>query len=127
MRAPRDGLGSSVHAALMIPLGPCLARAPAPTTNLRVLSDARSRGVDVASLLDRIVDSRVGCAVTEGTGRTYDSHLNQVRWACELLDAAICPADLETIRRVAGIVNNASTLRGWLGAWRHYGQGLLGW
>jgi hypothetical protein len=114
MKAPR-GDASSVLTAL----GGASASTPSvPSQSLRLLSAARQEGVDIHAVLDGISDSRAGCAVAQSTGKTYDSHLNQVRWACDLLCAPLCPTTLATVRRVAAIVNNTSTLRGWLSAWR---------
>ena len=39
--------------------------------------------------------------------------------ACALLGCSALPAQLSSVRRVSRMVNNPSTLRGWLAAWRH--------
>ena len=117
MVAPRTDRDISVHDALRLESAMATAL-PRPRESLRALSNAKREGRDVASILDNVIDQRAGCAIAESTGRTYDSHLNQVREACELLNASVCPASLDTIRRVSAVVNNASTLRGWLAAWR---------
>ena len=56
--------------------------------------------------------------ISAGTRRTYSYHIAQVRRLCGLLNAHSLPASLATIRQVSSAVNNASTFRGWLSAWR---------
>ena len=41
-----------------------------------------------------------------------------IGWACRIIQAAVIPAHISTLQRVAGVVNDASTLRGWLAAWK---------
>ena len=117
MVAPRSGYGVTVHDALLAGHRASGAMPP-PRDSLRALALAKHEGRSVAAILDGVIDRRAGCAIAESTGHTYDSHLNQVRWACELLEAPVCPASLDTIRRVSAVVNNPSTMRGWLGGWR---------
>ena len=117
MGAPRHSSCLSVHDALGA-IGDSCTRRPVPTQTLGLLTRAKASGQDINSILDSVVDSRAGPAVTESTARTYHSHLNQIRAACELLGVTVCPATILTIRRASAIVNNPSTLRGWLSAWR---------
>lgn len=117
MSAPRESRSRTVHAALGAPVMPYFR--PTPSESIRVLAHARSQGADIEAVLDGIIDCRAGSSIAQSSGRTYSSHLTQIRRVCGLLQAQVCPADISTIRRVSAVVNHPSTLRGWLSAWRH--------
>ena len=91
---------------------------PSPSANLKLLSAYKQEGGDVGAVLDGVFVGRSAAAHSEGTHRTYDSHLNMVEWSCQVLGADTIPASIMTIQRVCSIVNDASTLRGWLAAWK---------
>ena len=41
-----------------------------------------------------------------------------IGWACKIIHADPIPTKLITIQRVSAVVNDPSTLRGWLAAWK---------
>ena len=116
---PRKDAGLTVHDTLHV-TAPSTHRAGAtPTQTLYALREAQSNGLNITALLDGIADRRASQNLSEGSSHSYHSHLNQIRHACELLCEDWLPAALHTIRRVTSVVNNPSTLRGWLAAWRY--------
>ena len=118
LAAPRCDGGVSVHEVLGVTSSHSARTGPPPRFCIAALEQAAATGADVPSILEGVADRRAGVSIAHGTGVTYDSHLNQIRRMCSLLGSRIVPADLTTVRRVSSVVNNPSTLRGWLGAWR---------
>lgn len=91
---------------------------PRPSANISALNQLVASGVDPRPYCDAVADARVGTAVAPSTSATYDSHLKQIHRTCLALGECPLPASLDTIRRVTAVVENPSTLRGWLAAWR---------
>jgi hypothetical protein len=121
LASPQRQTSSRLHATLDVAtsLSAVFRRAgPTPSENMRILSQAQSEGWNINAICDQVVHARVGCAVADSTRKTYASHLLQIERSCKLLSACGLPATLQTIRRVTSIVNDPSTLRGWLAAWR---------
>ena len=107
-----------LHIALAVAAAASRRAGPPPAENIRILSQARDGGWDIRAICDQVADARDGGAVAESTIRTYGSHLLQIGRTCDLLTSCGLPASLERIRRVTSVVNDPSTLRGWLAAWR---------
>ena len=97
--------------------GPWGRAGPMPQANLRLLTCCKESGGDPAAVLDGALAAQTATAFADNTHTTYSSHLNMIAWACVTICAEPIPADLVTVQRVAGIVNDSSTLRGWLAAW----------
>lgn len=111
-----------VHRALALEAdqvrGPWGQAGPAPTTNMRLLARCKESGGNPAAVLDGVLAARTAAAFADNTHSTYSSHLNMIGWACSIIDADPLPAALITVQRATGIVNDPSTLRGWLAAWK---------
>eukprot|EP00973_Karenia_brevis_P042586 5895725-Karenia_brevis.AAC.1 len=75
-------------------------------------------GTNIREALQAVASSRIQSSILQSSARTYASHLRMILWASKFLDLVPLPADMECIRLVATCVNNSSTLRGWLAAWR---------
>ena len=122
MRLRATHTAPQVHRALSIEPaqvpGPWGQAGPTPRANLRLLAQCKEAGGDPAAVLDGVLTSRVAAAFADTTHSTYSSHLNMIGWACDILDAQPIPARLITVQRVAGVINDPSTLRGWLAAWK---------
>lgn len=129
---PARLLTSQVHLTLREPvISPTSARffgraGPTPTANLRLLEDFQHGGGDPGALLDAVFASRTSAAHADGTHTTYRSHLNMIDWACRVINSDPLPATLSTIHRISVIVNDATTLRGWLAAWK-LAHDCVGW
>ena len=91
---------------------------PTPSANLKLLQSAVSSPSEAQNILDRVLAARTTAAHSDNTHTTYGSHLKMIGWACEVIGCQPIPATLSTIQRVACLVNDASTLRGWLAAWK---------
>ena len=91
---------------------------PPPRMNLRLLEQHAQASGDPGLAMDGVFAARTTAAHADGTHNTYASHVNMIGWACKILKADQMPARLLTIQRVTGVVNDPSTLRGWLAAWK---------
>jgi hypothetical protein len=117
---PFQDAGTTVHATLGLVSCSQGRAGPTPSATIRALGEAQRAGVVIGSVLDGVADRRASCSLRPGTRTTYSSHFFQIRQACRMLGASPLPASLDTVRRVASVVNNPSTLRGWLSAWRQF-------
>ena len=120
LQIPKDGSCAQLHQALGTEVRPSQVRraGPTPSANIALLQQASDAGWDAHALCASIVDVRIGDAVAPGTLSTYCSHMGQIECACNVLKVQALPASLETVRQVTSVVNNPTTLRGWLAAWR---------
>jgi hypothetical protein len=91
---------------------------PTPTQEIRLLQTLQNNGISCLTLLDQVAKARADAAVAEATSSTYASHVRMIEWACSILGESPMPASAQLIGRVATLVNNPSTQRGWLAAWR---------
>ena len=91
---------------------------PTPRSNIRMLQDHKLGGGDPSIVLDAVFTARTVGALADATHQTYASHLRMISWACDVLGVSPLPASLLSIQRITAIVNDASTLRGWLAAWK---------
>ena len=129
LRIPLAYKAHTVHKAVGVHAGfnPRHRAGPAPASVLRLLAQLKTDGADPGALADQTVQARIAAGIEDSTGHTYHSHLNMIEWACEIYGSPMCPASMQTIRRVATVCNNPNTLRGWLAAWRrlHLQRGVL--
>jgi hypothetical protein len=91
---------------------------PTPTAVLKLLHEFKQSGGDLNALADEKIQGRMAAGIEDTTSATYFSFINMLQWACSVFECEVCPAHLQSIRRVALVCNNPSTLRGWLAAWR---------
>ena len=93
---------------------------PTPTQEIVLLEDLARRKFPVGQILDSIASARAQAAVAKTTSTTYASHIRMIHWACRTLRQPPLPASLQLISRVAALINNPNTQRGWLAAWRDW-------
>lgn len=91
---------------------------PTPSSNLKLLQARTSNHIEAQNILDGLFAARTSAAHSENTHATYGSHLNMIGWACEIIGCQPLPASISTIQRVICVVNDATTVRGWLAAWK---------
>ena len=89
-----------------------------PSKVLAELQRQKNKGADIHAALHAVAMKRVQSSIMLSSARTYASHLRMILWASQVLEICPLPATLQSIRLVATCVSNASTLRGWLAAWR---------
>ena len=111
---------TTVHSQLGTPWTQRSSRiaAPPPREVLRLLQTAGGQGTSIADILDTVSMSRVARSVRDSSFSCYMSHLKCICAVCELLQEAVVPCELRTIRRYTAVCNNPVTLRGHLAAWR---------
>ena len=93
---------------------------PTPTQEIVLLEDLARRNFPIDQILGSIASARAQAAVAKTTSTTYASHVRMIHWACRTLDQPPLPASLQLISRVAALINNPNTQRGWLAAWRDW-------
>ena len=93
-------------------------RAPPPQEVLHTLRRSANSGIDVKDTLDLVSRARAAVSVKGTSWSTYSSHLKSVCHFCDLLQAEVVPATLQTVRRYTAVCNNPVTLRDHLAAWR---------
>ena len=91
---------------------------PSPRDNLRLLREHANSGANVGTVLDAVIQGRLGNVLAASTCTTYISHVRLVLQFCELAQASPLPAARTTVLRFIGLFNNARTLRGAQAAWR---------
>ena len=75
-------------------------------------------GVNAQGVVDAVFVARTNASFADSTHTTYSSHLRMIGWACDIIQEIPMPAKLVTIQRVSCSINDPSTLRGWLAAWK---------
>ena len=107
------GAPSDVCAAL----GVAAKQAP-PSTVFWHLQVHRDAGGSIDHLVDSVVAARWQAKLAASSSLVYASHLRMIAWGCRIFAVdPLCPG-IAGIRRIAACVNNASTLSGWLSAWK---------
>ena len=119
LATPSSATELHASAGMTVPKGRSNA-GPTPSQEIILLRGLKEKGIDIAKVLDNIAQARAQAAVATSTSSTYASHIRMISWACSILQEPPMPASLTTILRVASLINNPSTLQGWLAAWRNW-------
>lgn len=99
---------------------------PTPSYNYHLLSEMQNKGYDTKQALKTVIRGKLMRPIQDSSVGTYTSHEKGIRRFCELTEVPAVPATREVVNRHMSTIDNPSTMRGHMAAWRglHTIEGL---